>query len=84
VAFEGEWMRGRHAAAILDMMQIRDTTARSLEEYVSMASALGRDTVRRNEMSARIAANKHRVYRDGDCIAGLSAFFEAAVRKSSN
>ena len=84
VAFEGEWMRGRHAAAILDMMQIRDTTARSLEEYVSMASALGRDTVRRNEMSARIAANKHRVYRDGDCIAGLAAFFEAAVRKSSN
>jgi predicted O-linked N-acetylglucosamine transferase (SPINDLY family) len=84
VAFAGEWMRGRHAAAILEMMQIRDTTARSLEEYVSIASALGHDTVRRSEMSARIAANKHRIYRDADCIARLEAFFEAAVRKSSN
>jgi protein O-GlcNAc transferase len=84
VAFEGEFMRGRHAGAILEMMQIRDTTARSLEEYVSMASVLGRDRVRRSEMSARIAANKHRVYRDTDCIARLEAFFEAAVHKSSN
>jgi predicted O-linked N-acetylglucosamine transferase (SPINDLY family) len=80
VAFAGEWMRGRHAAAILERMQISDATARSPEEYVSMASALGRDGARRNEMSARIAANKHRIYRDADCIAALETFFEAAVR----
>jgi hypothetical protein len=29
--------------------------------------------------SSRIAANKHRLYRDLDCIAGLESFLEQAV-----
>ncbi|MBV9558501.1 MAG: tetratricopeptide repeat protein [Pseudolabrys sp.] len=82
VAFEGEWMRGRHAAAILRMMQVEGTTARTTAEYVSMASALGRDKGLRHEISQRMAASKHRLYRDGECIAGLEAFLDAAVRKS--
>jgi predicted O-linked N-acetylglucosamine transferase (SPINDLY family) len=84
VAFEGEWMRGRHAAAILNMMQIGESTARTIDEYVSIASALGRDAGQRSQMSARIAGNKFRVYRDRECVAGLEAFFDAAVRKTSN
>ena len=84
VAFEGEWMRGRHAAAILHMMQIGETTARTIDEYVSIASALGRDAGLRSQMSARIAEKKFRVYRDRECIEGLEAFFDAAVRKTSN
>jgi hypothetical protein len=31
-------------------------------------------------MSARISSNKHRVYRDRDCIVALEAFLESAVR----
>jgi protein O-GlcNAc transferase len=81
VTFAGEMMRGRHAAAILDMMNVRDTTARNLDEYVSMASLLGRDEARRKDISSRIAANKHRLYRDLQCIAGLQSFLEEAVRK---
>jgi predicted O-linked N-acetylglucosamine transferase (SPINDLY family) len=84
VAFEGEWMRGRHAAAILTMMQVGETTARTIDEYVSMASALGRDVGLRSQISARIAEKKFRVYRDRECISELEAFFEAAVRKTSN
>jgi protein O-GlcNAc transferase len=67
VAFEGESMRGRHAAAMLRMMQIRGTTARTTEEYVSIACALGRDESLRREVSARMAESKHRVYRDREC-----------------
>jgi protein O-GlcNAc transferase len=81
VTFAGEMMRGRHAAAILDMMDVRDTTARTLDEYVSMTSLLGRDEARRKDISSRIAANKHRLYRDLQCIAGLQSFLEEAVRK---
>jgi protein O-GlcNAc transferase len=81
VAFEGEWMRGRHAAAILNMMQIGETTARTIDEYVSIASALGRDASMRGDMSARIAEKKFRVCRDRECVAGLEAFLDAAVRK---
>jgi protein O-GlcNAc transferase len=79
VAFEGELMRGRHAAAILNMMQIGETTARTIDEYVSIASALGRDAGLRSQVSARIAEKKSRVYRDRECVAALEAFFEEAA-----
>jgi len=81
VTFAGEMMRGRHAAAILDMMNVRDTTAHTLDEYVAMASLLGRDQARRKDVSSRIAANKHHLYRDPQCIAGLQSFLEEAVGK---
>ena len=80
VTFAGELMRGRHTAAILDMMDVRGTTARTIDEYVSIAASLGRNTAKRAQLSAQIANNKHRVYRDRDCIAALEAFLEGAIR----
>jgi len=80
VTFAGEMMRGRHAAAILDMMDIRETIARTVGEYVSIAGMLGRSSARRAELSARIAESKHRVYRDRECIGALEAFLENVVR----
>jgi protein O-GlcNAc transferase len=73
-------MRGRHTAAILDMMDIRETIARTVGEYVSIAGMLGRSSARRAELSARIAESKHRVYRDRECIGALEAFLENVVR----
>jgi protein O-GlcNAc transferase len=80
VTLAGEMMRGRHAAAILEMMQVRETTARTIDEYVSMACALGRSRAKRSELSARISNNQHRVYRDRDCIVALESFLDGAVR----
>jgi predicted O-linked N-acetylglucosamine transferase (SPINDLY family) len=82
VTLAGHMMRGRHTAAILNMMEIRETTAQTADEYVSIAGVLGRDTAKRAELSARIANEKHRVYRDRDCIGALEAFLEGAVRNS--
>jgi protein O-GlcNAc transferase len=82
VTLAGELMRSRHAAAILDMMGVHETTAQSVDEFVAIAAALGRNVARRGEASARIAANKHRLYRDRDCIAGLESFLELAVGKA--
>jgi predicted O-linked N-acetylglucosamine transferase (SPINDLY family) len=81
VTFAGEMMRGRHAAAILQMMGIGETTACSVDELVSIASRLGRDAALRGEVSSRIAQHKHRLYRDLSCIAGLESFLERAVRE---
>src|SRR6202171_270190 len=83
VSFAGEMMRGRHTAAILDMMDISETTAQTIEDYVSIAGVLGRNPTRRIELSATIAANKHRVYRDRDCIVALEAFLDGAVRNAA-
>jgi protein O-GlcNAc transferase len=80
VTLAGEMMRGRHTAAILDMMGVRGTTARTIDEYVSIAGFLGRTSAKRTELYAEIANKKHRVYRDRTCIAALEAFLDEAVR----
>jgi predicted O-linked N-acetylglucosamine transferase (SPINDLY family) len=82
VAFEGEFMRGRHAVAILDLMDVRDTIARTIDDFVSIASRLGRDRCWRNEIGSKMVSNKNRVYGDRRCIAGLEAFLEQAARQT--
>jgi predicted O-linked N-acetylglucosamine transferase (SPINDLY family) len=84
VTFAGQTMRGRHTAAILELMDIGETTARTIDEYVSIAGILGRTSAKRTEVSTRIANNKHRVWRDRDCIAALEAFLDRAVRNSAH
>src|ERR1035437_951661 len=80
VTLAGELMRGRHTAAILEMMDVRETTARTVDEYVSIAGLLGRANAKRTELSAEIASRKHRIYRDRECIIALEAFLDRAVR----
>jgi protein O-GlcNAc transferase len=80
VTLAGEMMRGRHTTAIMELMDVRETTARTVEEYVFIAGVLGRDAAKRIELSVRIANRKHRVYRDRECIVALEAFLESAVR----
>jgi protein O-GlcNAc transferase len=83
VTLAGETMRARHTAAILEMMGIPETTARTLDDYVSIAVSLGRDKKKRAELSARIANRKQLVYRDRDCITALEAFLDRAVRPAA-
>ncbi|WP_024507210.1 tetratricopeptide repeat protein [Bradyrhizobium sp. ARR65] len=80
VTFEGDLMRGRHSAAILKMMGIRETIARNVDDYVAIAVSLGQDQSRRAALSSQIAGSKHRLYRDRECIAALEVFLEHAVR----
>jgi len=65
------------------MMDLQATIARTVEEYVAIASNLGRDEGKRAALSSKIAGNKHRLYRDRECIAALEAFLERAVRGPS-
>jgi predicted O-linked N-acetylglucosamine transferase (SPINDLY family) len=83
VTLAGELMRSRHAAAILAMMDVRETTVHSLDEFVATATALGRDKAMRRDISLRISQQKPRVYRDLRCIEGLESFLDWAVRKSA-
>ena len=80
VTLAGAFMRGRHTAAILEMMGVAETIARSLDDYVAIAIRLGRDETARAAVRATIAANKQRVYGDRTCIAALEDFLERAVR----
>jgi protein O-GlcNAc transferase len=80
VTFEGTSMRGRHSAAILRMLDIPDTIAASVDDYVAIAIRLGQDADFRRQMAARMAENRDKVYRDRAPITALEDIIEIAVR----
>jgi len=79
VTLSGDFMRGRHSAAILEMMGLGGYVAEGVDGYVALAVRLARDAQARQEFKREIAANKHRVYRDRAAIASLEAFLEQAT-----
>jgi predicted O-linked N-acetylglucosamine transferase (SPINDLY family) len=82
VTLPGHMMRGRQSMAMLKMMDVTDTVANSLDDYVRIAAGLGTDRQWREKIRERVAANKHRLYADRSCIDYLENFFEKAVAHS--
>ncbi len=80
VTMPGALMRGRHTAAIFEMIGVTETVARNIDEYVSTAVRLGQDTAWRNAVSRDVAENKHRIYRDRACITALEDFLDTQAR----
>ena len=81
VTLSGELMRGRHTAAILTMMGMQETIAASLDEYISLAVKLGKDSEWRQQISKQILVNKHLVYQDKTCITALENFLYEVVKE---
>jgi predicted O-linked N-acetylglucosamine transferase (SPINDLY family) len=81
VTMQGTLMRGRHSAAILRMMGITETITYNVDEFVTTAARLANDPDERNELRRKIAANKHRLYRDRECIEALEEFLNRAARR---
>ena len=81
VTLPGALMRQRHSAGILNMMDLKETIATSVDDYINIAVALGRNTELKRKISEKIAANKHRIYRDITCVNALEDFFERAVKQ---
>jgi protein O-GlcNAc transferase len=84
VTFPSMLLRGRTAAAILIMMGITETIAYNLDEYIEIAIHLGLDLEWRHQISEKIGANKHHVYRDRSCITALEDFLAAVVKDKLN
>jgi predicted O-linked N-acetylglucosamine transferase (SPINDLY family) len=80
VTFEGKTMRGRHCAAILRMLDVPETIATTIDGYVAVATRLGRDSQFRQAISARMAENRDKVYRDRAPVTALEDFIERSVR----
>jgi predicted O-linked N-acetylglucosamine transferase (SPINDLY family) len=81
ITLPGKLMRQRHSAAILSMLGMTRTIASTLDEYIELAVRLGLDPVLRKQVSEKIAADKHLVYRDRVCITALEDFLEKAIRE---
>jgi protein O-GlcNAc transferase len=81
VTLPGELMRGRHTMAILKMMNMEETSAVKIDDYVSIAGRLALDRNWRMATRDRISRNKHLVYHDRACISGLEKFLESVARQ---
>ena len=81
VTIPGKMMRGRHSSAILTMMGVTETIASTIDEYIKLAVRLGLDPDWRKQISSKIAANKHLIYRDRTCIDALERFLENKGRR---
>jgi len=83
VTWETGLMRGRHTAAILRRMQVTETIAHSLDDYVAKAVGLSRDPDARRAIRAKVARNKAQVFRDRSYITALESFLEERVRSGA-
>ena len=75
-------MRGRQSYGILKMLDMAETVAASLDEYVAISVALAKDAAWRNALRANIVANRDRVYRDPAPVRALEDWLEAVVRRT--
>jgi len=81
VTLPGEFMRGRHAAAILRMMGVEETIAANEQNYVEIAVRLANDKSWYNNVASRMSENKHRAYGDQECVRALEIFLKSACFK---
>lgn len=80
VTTPGTQMRGRHSAAILEMMGLGDLVAKDIASYIDLAARIANDKAARDTFRARIAANKHRLYRDRACVTAIEDLLERSLR----
>ena len=80
ITCQGALMRGRVSAGILRMMGMPEAVAETVDDYVALAVRMGKDRAWRSEIKARVASDKHRLYRDHACIAALEDALDRAAR----
>ncbi|CAK0765981.1 protein O-GlcNAc transferase [Azospirillaceae bacterium] len=76
VTLPGQFMRGRHAMAILQRMEMTETIAVSVGDYVEKARVLGENGGLRAEIRRKTRERICRLYRDGECVEALSTFLK--------
>ena len=74
VTLAGQWMRGRHTAAILSEMDMGDWVANDRSGYVERAIMLGEDEARRKSVSEMLIERSRLIYGDTDSLRALEGF----------
>lgn len=79
VTLSGDYMRSRQTAELLKMLDVEDTIANDIEEYIEIAIDLANNEEKRKAISAKILANKSRFYRDERVPEALQKHLEKAA-----
>lgn len=84
VTMPGEFMRGRHTAAILAMMGLDEMIASTTDDYVRTAVRLARDPEWYRQVSLKLACSKNRIYGDRRPVRAMEDLFESVCRERSS
>jgi predicted O-linked N-acetylglucosamine transferase (SPINDLY family) len=80
VTCPGRFMRGRHAYAMLRMMQIEQTVCGTKDQYIETAVGLGLDPDARARLRDLIRKRRTRLYADRVFMSALEDFYDRVVR----
>jgi len=82
VTWKGEWMRGRHTAAILDLMSMSEWVADDRVGYAERAIMLGEDPEKRREVREMLKERCEQIYSKRGPVRALEAFLrKVSTRK---
>jgi len=79
VTLPGRFMRGRHAYAMLRMINVTETIADNKTAYCDIAIRLARDSDFLTRIRADIAGNRHKLYQDHSFMTALEDFYHSIV-----
>jgi protein O-GlcNAc transferase len=83
VTMEGPLMRSRLASALLRRIEVTETIATTVDEYVSIAVRLGGDIHRRKQVRHRIAAQRAKLFGDEEPVRELERLIERFTTQRS-
>ena len=81
VTTPGELMRSRHTYAMLKRMDIEETVADDIEDYIAIAVRLEKDKHFYSDMKQKIKSSGYRLFDDYSVPKALSRFLKAAVKE---
>jgi predicted O-linked N-acetylglucosamine transferase (SPINDLY family) len=79
LAYEGEFMRGRLASAIMRRLDLPELVATTKEEFVQKAVELAGDARRRRRLRAKIAERREVLFHDMEPVRALERQLTDAV-----
>jgi protein O-GlcNAc transferase len=82
LAFEGEFMRGRLASAIMRRLDLPELVATTTEDFVQKALDLAGDAGRRKKIRAKIIKRRHVLFHDTAPVRALERCLTDAVARS--
>ena len=82
LAFEGEFMRGRLASAIMRRLDLPELVATTTEDFVQKALELARDPGRRKKIRAKIIERRDALFHDMAPVRALERHLTDAVARS--
>ncbi len=80
ITYEGEFMRGRLASAVMQRLGLPELIARNTEEYLALAVSLATDSTFNQRIRARLRECKAVLFRDHAPIEALEQFLIQTLR----